>query len=235
VFPERPTVAGTDLRLGFYAVVDEEKHGPVTWSPYSTPSMALILALYESVRIKSLDLQFQVRGGQGAMLYAAVTYRGARLSNEGWYAAPYLKMVGGSDQGTVSDSWSLPTDHPFNPEVRSGVKGNGPPELHLAYVGDATNEALVFGTVVVTVAGQIPLNAININPAKPAKASATVKAVWKSLPYDVHEGSCGFVVEDSEESEDEEDDNGPVSPGPSSKAPAARGGVSPLARPSKAA
>lgn len=209
-----PTGPRTSLTLAMYATLDKGTHtATISWSPLTQPAFVVMLAVYESVRLESAEFSISVAAGQGNSCWCAVANASvpAPSANE-WYGCPVLKVVDGSDDGTVVSSFELPPQHSFSKELRAALPGNDPPRFHFGYVGAAGGNAVVMGRFVVSVSGQKPMGAFDANPAKAPKVTREMRRLMATLPP-VHPSVCSMAEEDAESSDDEDEDD---EPGPSS-------------------
>jgi len=157
-------------------------HGLV-WTPFRTPALVVILGTYESVRLVSADFTLSLPSGANNVAYAAITRTGASLQGEEWFGAPYLKMIPGSDQGSVVGTYSMPSGHTFNPELRAAVVGNGPPQFMFSLAGDAGAQLIITGSFRVEVAGQALIGSFDMSGG--LKVRRNVQSIQRSLAYSI--------------------------------------------------
>lgn len=209
LFDEKPRAKSMVLTYGVFAKVPASSG--IAWSPLKTPAFVLMLGVYESVRLISATFSLSVPAGAGNTGYAAITSAGTALKGDDWFAASFLKMVPGSDQGSVVASYELPTVHSFNPELRANLPGNGPPEFKFSLAGDAGGKMIVTGQFRVEVAGQVVLGSVDVSGA--AKLARAVRTVQASLAYPVVDCEVtppDVEVEDSDEESDDDSTPAPV-------------------------
>lgn len=219
LFDEPPSGARMPVTLGIYA--DFGSAVPIVWSPFATPSLVLMLGMYESVRLESVDLSVTVPSGASYSVYCGITRVGVPVKATEWFTMPYLKIVNGSDQGSVVSNYRLPERHSFNPELRAATSGNGPPEFKFGLAGPAGQTALLLGSFTVSVAGQVVMHSIDIGPK--SKSVTSVRAVQRTLPYvvtghrvDAPASPGGHPPADDSEEESDDDDE-PARPSPTSQ------------------
>lgn len=210
LFDERPRADSLVLTYGVFAKIPASSG--IAWSPFKTPALILMLGTYESVRLVSADFSISVPMGADNIGYAAITSTGTALKGEDWYGAAYLKMIPGSDQGTVVSQYSLPAVHSFNPELRAAVQGNGPPEFKFSLAGAAGMKMIVTGNFQVRVSGQVVMGSVDISAA--AKLRNAVRTVQSSLSYSVADCEVEPPVADAGESDEESDEEAPPATAP---------------------
>lgn len=209
-----PSGPRTSLTLAMYATLDKGTHATtISWSPMTQPAFAIMLGIYESVRLESAEFNVSVSAGQDNSCWCAISNSSTPAPSAGeWYSCPVLKVVDGSDDGTVVSDFQLPLQHSFSKELRAALPGNDPPRFHFGYVGVAGGNAVVMGKFVVSVSGQKPLGAFDANPPRAPKATRELRRLMATLPP-VHSSVCSFD-EPVDSSDDDDDDE----PGPSSGA-----------------
>ena len=216
-FDEVPAGDSMTLSLGVFLRIEAGK--AVGWSPFKTPALILILGVYESVRLLSASFQISVPSGQGNEGMVAVVSAGRTLEKDDWYMAPIVKIFPGSDNGSVMGEFALPASHPWNTELRAGVRGNPPPEFKFGLSGPAGGRMIVTGQFSVRVAGQSPVGATNGNPA--AKLTPQARYIQSTLGYSTAIGADSVPDFDEEEESDEEEQAPARSTPPRSSVPAA--------------
>lgn len=208
-----PSGPRTTLTLAMYAILDKGTHNStISWSPLAQSAFAIMLGVYESVRLESAEFNISVAAGQANTCWCAVANASAPAPSAAeWYSCPILKVVHGSDDGEVVSDFKLPGSHSFSKELRAALPGNDPPRFHFGYTGVAGGNATVMGRFVVSVSGQKPLGAFDANPAKAPKVTREVRRLMSSMPS-IHPSVCS-LDEDAESSDEDEDED---EPGPSS-------------------
>lgn len=204
-----PVANPETIHLGAYTVMSRaDKSDSFGWSPFKSVASAIMLGMYESVRLKSADMVFYLPKGSANAVYFAVTGNDNGVTGNAWFSAPLNDTYQGSDQGAVSYRWSLPTNHPFGKEYRSGVLGTGPPRFHFALSSTATGEVRVMADFVFEVAGQIPIERFNMQSSG---AKGVAHAVRSTIPSYARMGlvaapRCGMPAgpEDEDSSSDDE-------------------------------
>jgi len=163
VFDQRPSSTGTRLTVGVTARLQKPAQN-FSWNVFNTPTLALMLGLYESVRVESMDFKVTVSPGSENYLRCAIAPEGVVLHNaDDWVAAPINATIYGSASGAVVGTFNLPKVHQFSREIRTRTTGNTSPTFHFYHEGAAKSSSLLTGTLVVTVAGQGILGHVNIN------------------------------------------------------------------------
>lgn len=208
VFDIKPSSSGMRLTLGLSARLGNG-HLNFSWNVFSTPTLALMLGMYESVRIEELDFVAVVSPGVDNTLWAAVTSSGVVLNGtDAWLAAPIMTTINGSESGVVKGSFGLPERHQFSREIRNQGLGNASPTFHFNYQGATGSHARLSGRLVVTVSGQAVMGHVNINTAPHGKA--TVNSIVRDAAQIVN--TLGYPTVFKESSLDSadcyEDDDG---------------------------
>jgi hypothetical protein len=213
LFDEKPRAKSMVLTYGVFAKIPASTG--VAWSPLKTPAFVLMLGIYESVRLLSANFSLSIPAGAANTGYAAITSTGTPLKGDEWFAASFLKMIPGSDQGSVVATYELPAVHSFNPELRANLPGNGPPEFKFSLAGDAGGKMIVTGQFRVEVAGQVVLGSVDISGS--AKLARAVRTVQSSLAYPVTECEVLPPDVDLEDSDEESDDDQASAPAPAAR------------------
>jgi hypothetical protein len=214
-----PSGPRTSMTLAMHATLDKGTHATtISWSPMAQAAFVIMLGPYESVRLESAEFNVSVSAGHGNSCWCAITSASAPAPAGGeWYSCPVLKVVDGSDDGTVTSTFQLPSQHSFSKELRAALPGNDPPRFHFGYVGAAGGNAVVMGRFVVSVSGQKPMGAFDANPAKAPKVTRELRQLMATLPP-VHASTCSFDDPD-DSSDDDDDDDEPRPAGGTTRSP----------------
>jgi len=179
------------MRFSVYGIVgaDVKKYPSIAFSPLSAPALALILGVYESVRLESAGFTITVDKGSANSVWCAMVTAGTTLKSEDdWYSAPIMATIDGSDTGVVRGRFDMPAITGFSREYRASTIGNPPAKFVFSYTGSAETSGRIEGMFVVSVSGQRLINRINMGGSSPVTS-------MKNLVHSVH-GELEYEVDD---------------------------------------
>jgi len=225
VFDVKPRSPGTRMTFGVYAKLSSDAPS-FSWNVLGTPALALMLGIYESVRLESAEFNATLSTGVDTSLWIAATENTVTLSGtDQWLAAPINTTICGASTGVVRGKFTLPPDHQFGKEIRAATVGNHGPSFHFNHQGAAGSSSRITGSITVTVAGMAVIGHVNIGPVAKGKSilqpvSDTVGRFNTTLSYVARPRAPTLDPEDcylEEEGDVAEDDK----PGGSSTSPVA--------------
>jgi len=190
-FDLRPKGSVHTMRFSVYGIVgaDVKKYPSIAFSPLSAPALALILGVYESVRLESAGFTITVDKGSANSVWCAMVTAGTTLKSEDdWYSAPIMATIDGSDTGVVRGRFDMPAITGFSREYRASTIGNPPAKFVFSYTGSAETSGRIEGMFVVSVSGQRLINRINMGGSSPVTS-------MKNLVHSVH-GELEYEVDD---------------------------------------
>lgn len=188
VFDVRPRTTGTRMTFGVYAKLNSETPS-FSWNVLGTPALALMLGIYESVRLESAEFSATLSTGIDTCLWVAATENTVTLSGtDQWLAAPINTTICGASTGVVRGKFTLPPNHQFGKEIRAATVGNHGPSFHFNHQGAAGSSSRITGSITVTVAGLAVIGHVNIGPVAKGKSvlqpvSDTVGRFNSTLSY----------------------------------------------------
>lgn len=215
-----PAGPRTTLTLAMFATLDKgQRSSAISWTPLAQPAFVVMLGVYESVRLESAEFNIAISSGQANTCWCAIANSSAAspVSMADWYGCPVVKVIDGSDNGSVVSTFALPAEHSFAKELRASASGNDPPRFHFGYAGVAGGSATVMGRFVVSVSGQKPLGAFDANPIKAPKVSREVRRLMATMPP-VHDSVCSRGEDEDSEDEDDDEDEPAAAPSPPARA-----------------
>lgn len=200
------------MTFSVYGIVgaDTKKYPSITFSPMGTPTLVIMLGIYESVRLDSARFTITVDKGSGNSVWCAMSTAGVSLKTiDDWYSAPVMAVVDGSDNGVVRGEFEMPAVTSFSREYRATTLGNPPAKFVFSYTGAAETTGTIQGIFTVTLSGQRLMNRVNIGGATPLTAMRNfVATIQNQLDYEVDEDDCAPGARVSQElvAADEDDE-----------------------------
>lgn len=189
VFDLRPKGAVHQMTFAVYGIVgaDTKKYPSIAFTPLTSPVLAIMLGVYESVRLDSARFVVTVDKGSGNSVWCAMVSTGTTLSSvDDWYSAPVMSQVDGSDTGVVRGIFEMPPVTMFAREYRASTLGNPPGKFVFAYTGAAETNGTIQGVFTVSVSGQRLMTRVNIGGGNSLNSvRALVSSIHGELEYDV--------------------------------------------------